>query len=89
MQFLSTILALAGIAAALPTASDSYESTSAACTNFVTSSMCLPVYQPYVSTVSYNAVQTVTVTEYQPATTTTEVKSYYTVTSYCKFGKRS
>ncbi|KAK4495252.1 hypothetical protein PRZ48_013581 [Zasmidium cellare] len=73
MQFLAATVALFGLAAALPGAPTS---------DCHTTKTCSAVYHHSTKTIPYQAVKTVTVTDYKPVTHTTEVVKQYTVTSY-------
>lgn len=73
MHIIAAALALSGLAAAFPGAQECH-----------TTKTCKAIYHTQTNTIPYEAVKTVTVTEYSPVTKTTSVPSAYTVTSYSK-----
>ncbi|KXT03355.1 hypothetical protein AC578_3972 [Pseudocercospora eumusae] len=84
MHFFTPILAIAGIAAALPNGGGepAYGDGGYGKPDCITKSTCKAVYHTKTKTVPYQSTKTLTVTKYTPVTYTSEEKQYITMTEY-------
>ncbi|KAI5360580.1 hypothetical protein Slin15195_G084990 [Septoria linicola] len=79
MQITGALLAVVGIAAALPGGGEGYSPTKPDC---YTSSTCKAYYHTTTKTIPYHATHTITKTEYKPHYYTTKAPKVYTETTY-------